>query len=231
MRGTRWPGRGNLVGGSSLQFCVGQSGSGKSTIAKLLLGLHVPTEGSVMFDGLDLQKLELGGLRRQIGSVVQDAKLMSGTIRDFITSGESIPDQQLFEAARVASFHDEIIAMPLGYDTIIAENGANFSSGQQQRLAIARAVLSGPAILLFDEATSAVDSITESKIHDNLADLRYTRIVISHRFATIRNVTRAYVLDNGGIVEEGRPADLLRRNGRFSQLFDSGASRASGARG
>jgi len=208
---------------------VGQSGSGKSTLAKLLLGLHVPTEGCVMYDGIDMQKVELGGLRRQIGSVVQDAKLMSGTIRDFITNGDTTPDQELFEAARAACFHDEIIAMPLGYDTIIAENGANFSSGQQQRLAIARAVLSRPAILLFDEATSAVDSITESKIHDNLADLSYTRIVISHRFATIRNVSRAYVLDKGSIVEEGRPADLLRENGRFSQMFDLGASWAADA--
>ena len=198
---------------------VGGSGSGKSTLAKLLTGLHPPSEGSVRFDGYDLAALELRSVRRQLGVVLQEPFLGSGTIREAVTLGR--PGTGLDEirhAATLAAIDDDIMALPLGYDSPIGENGLGLSGGQRQRLALARALLGSPPVLLLDEATSALDVATEARIEDNLRGLPATRIVIAHRLSTVVDADLVLVLEGGRIVERGTPAELVAMGGRFAAM-------------
>ncbi|HEY5176348.1 MAG TPA: peptidase domain-containing ABC transporter [Terriglobales bacterium] len=161
---------------------VGRTGSGKSTLAMLLLGLHISTEGEILYAGIPLQRLNYRGLRSQFGVVLQEPFLFSGSIRQNIAFGN--PDlglAQVVEAARMAAIHEDIAAMPMGYETKIAEGGSGLSGGQRQRLSLARALAHDPAILLLDEATSHLDVMTESVVEQNLGRLACTRIVIAHR--------------------------------------------------
>jgi len=198
---------------------VGRSGSGKSTLAALLLGLHQPTSGCIRFDGLDLREVDLGSVRRQIGIVTQHPYLFSASIRENIAlAWPDAPLEAVIEAARVAGIDEEIAAMPMGYDTILAGAGASLSGGQRQRIALARAVVRRPRILLLDEATSALDAITERAVHERLAELGCTTILIAHRASIVSRADLILVMDEGRIVERGDHDQLLRLGGRYRQL-------------
>ena len=198
---------------------VGRTGAGKSTLARLLLGLYEPMSGRVLFDGTDLARLDRRAVRQQMGIVTQDAQLFAGSIRDNIALVDpDLPLESVVRAARLAGLHDEILAMPMGYDTILADRGLSLSGGQRQRLALARALVHEPAILLLDEATSQVDTITERQIHEALTGLRCTRVTIAHRLSTIRNADVILMLKDGVVVEQGTFAALLARGGQFAEL-------------
>ncbi|MBO3462199.1 peptidase domain-containing ABC transporter [Aetokthonos hydrillicola Thurmond2011] len=198
---------------------VGKSGSGKSTLAKLLLGLYVPTAGEIFYDGMPLQALNWRTLRSQFGVVLQEPFLFSGSIRQNIAANNpSLGFGQVKAAAQLAAIHEDIMQFPMAYETRIAEGGNGLSGGQRQRLAIARALASKPVILLMDEATSHLDSITESLVEQNLSKISCTRIVIAHRLSTIQNADNIIVLDRGTIVEQGRHKDLLAQNGYYASL-------------
>ena len=201
---------------------VGESGSGKSTLAHLILGLYAPTEGRVLYDGRDLKSLEAASVRGQLGIVPQNSFLFGASIRTNIALTK--PDATLEEieaAARLACIHDDITAMPLGYDTILADGGASLSGGQRQRIALARAVVHDPAILLLDEATSSLDAVTEAKIYENLERLPCTRIVIAHRISTISRSDLILVMHDGRFVERGTHDELMAAGGRYLELARS----------
>ena len=210
---------------------VGATGSGKSTLAMLLLGLYPLNEGEIRYDGLPLTQLNLRSVRRQFGVVMQEPTLFSGSIRRNISMHD--PDltlEDLESAARLAAIHGEIAAMPMGYETVIAEGGIDLAGGQRQRLALARAVAHRPAILLLDEATSNLDAITESIVDGNLSALHCTRLVIAHRLSTVRNADQILVLDEGMIVERGTHASLLALGGVYASLvYDQEATHSTGA--
>jgi ABC-type bacteriocin/lantibiotic exporter with double-glycine peptidase domain len=199
---------------------VGASGCGKSTLARILAGLYRPSEGKVLFDGHDLAGLELKSLRRQIGVVFQAPSLFAGSIRNAIAlCKRSATLDEIQQAARIAAIHDDIVAMPMGYDTLLTQAGSSLSGGQRQRIALARALVHQPAILILDEATSALDAVTERQVNENLAKLRCTRIVFAHRLSTIVNADLILVMDNGEIVESGTHHELQARFGHYSRLI------------
>jgi ABC-type methionine transport system ATPase subunit len=198
---------------------VGRSGSGKSTFAHLLLGLYLPTSGRILFDGRELTELDFRSLRGQIGIVTQRPYLFGATIRQNIAlSNPAMPHQAVVDAAKLACIHDEIVAMPMGYDTPLVDAGASLSGGQQQRIALARALAHRPTVLLLDEATSDLDAVTERMVHRNLRALGCTRIVIAHRLSTIVDADTILVLDQGKIVEHGKHDELVRRDGHYARL-------------
>jgi ABC-type bacteriocin/lantibiotic exporter with double-glycine peptidase domain len=197
---------------------VGRTGSGKTTLAMVLLGLFAPSMGEVRFDGMPLADLDLGSLRRQCGIVLQEPFIFNGSVRDNIAFNTDAPLAQVEAAARAACLHDDVMRMPMGYETRVGERGTALSGGQRQRLALARTLLQQPSILLLDEATSHLDAVTEGSIDANLSRLRCTRIVIAHRLSTVRDADVIVVLDNGTIVEQGSHAELLERGGSYARL-------------
>jgi len=198
---------------------VGASGSGKSTLGRLLLGLYLPTSGRILFDGKDVQSLDLEAMRRRMGVVLQDPFLLGGSIRDNIVLGaDHASPEQVVDAAMRASIHEDIAGMPMQYDTIVAEGGATFSGGQRQRIAIARALMSSPAVLLLDEATSSLDNVSQAALERNLANSTATRIVIAHRLSTIIDANCIVVLQKGRIAEQGTHRELLDRRGAYFDL-------------
>jgi ATP-binding cassette subfamily B protein len=199
---------------------VGRTGSGKSTLGKLLLGLYLPTEGEILYDAIPLHTLDLQAVRAQLGVVMQDSRPFSGTIRQNITSHHpDITMQQILKATQTAALHEDILQMPMGYETFISESGNALSGGQRQRLALACALAHEPAILLLDEATSSLDVITERIIEQNLRNLNCTQIIIAHRLSTIRTADCIFVLDQGRIVEQGSHQELLEKNGYYVELI------------
>ncbi|MEO8548772.1 MAG: ATP-binding cassette domain-containing protein, partial [Kofleriaceae bacterium] len=197
---------------------VGKSGSGKSTLAKLLLGLYRPTAGRIRFGEQDLMHLDLQNVRKNIGVVPQVPHVFPGTIRDNISLGLPCADADIVEAAQKACLHDDIAAMPMAYGSVIADGGASLSGGQRQRLAIARALLRRPGVVVFDEATSSLDAITEAEVMANIAKESCTRIVVAHRLSTIRGADVILVLGDGALVEQGAHEQLLARDGAYAAL-------------
>jgi ATP-binding cassette subfamily B protein len=198
---------------------VGRSGAGKTTLANLLLGLYLPTSGRVLYDGMDLGNLDLRSVRGQMGIVLQEPSFFGSSLRDNLSLGKpDLPLEQVVEAAKLAHIHDDILSMPMQYDTLLVDRGMSLSGGQRQRLALARALVHRPAVLLLDEATSALDALTESRVQEALASLSCTRIVIAHRLSTIRGADLIVVMDAGRVVETGTHEELLARGGAYAQL-------------
>jgi ABC-type bacteriocin/lantibiotic exporter with double-glycine peptidase domain len=197
---------------------VGRSGSGKTTLIKLLAGLLEPTEGTILYDGIDLKSLNYRDLRRKIGFVLQENHLFDDSVARNIAFGEEEPDlDQVMWAAQVANAREFIERLPLGYDTRIGESGLALSGGQRQRVAIARAVFNRPPILIFDEATSALDTESERAVKENIDQLLEgrTSFVIAHRLSTVRGADLILVLEKGRLVEQGTHDDLMRRQGLY----------------
>ncbi len=198
---------------------VGKSGCGKSTLMRLMLGFEKPTRGAIYYDRKDLQKLDMRSVRRQIGTVMQDGKLFSGSIFDnIVISAPTLKLDEAWEAAEIAGIADDIRDMPMGMHTMLQEGGGSISGGQRQRLIIARAIAPKPRILMLDEATSALDNITQKKVSEALDKMKCTRIVIAHRLSTIRHCDRILVLDGGKIAEDGTYEQLMAKNGIFADL-------------
>jgi ATP-binding cassette subfamily B protein len=198
---------------------VGRTGSGKSTLGKLLLGLYIPTSGSIYYDGIPLQHMQYQAVRRQFGVVMQDAMIFSGTMHyNIALNNPDMSKEQVMQAAQIAGIHEDIMRMPMGYDTFVGESGSALSGGQRQRLAIARAVANNPSILLLDEATSSLDVLTEQHVSQHLQQMACTQIIIAHRLSTIRNADVILVLDQGHIVELGAHDELVEQNGYYAKL-------------
>jgi ABC-type bacteriocin/lantibiotic exporter with double-glycine peptidase domain len=198
---------------------VGSTGSGKSTILRLLLGFESPDSGSVFYDGHELDHLDVTDVRRQCGVVLQGGSLLPGDILTNITGGIGHSVEDAWNAARLAGIADDIKAMPMNMYTYIAEGASTFSGGQAQRLMIARALVSSPRILYFDEATSALDNETQRLVTESTHKLNASRVVIAHRLSTIALADKIVVLDGGRIVQQGTYAGLLAdTDGVFARL-------------
>ncbi len=201
---------------------VGRSGSGKSTIAKLIQRLYVPERGRILVDGVDLAQVDPAWLRRQVGVVLQENFLFNQSVRDNIALADpGLAMEQVMQAAKLAGAHEFILELAEGYDTLVGEHGCSLSGGQRQRIAIARALVANPRILIFDEATSALDYESEAIIQQNMALISSGRtvFVIAHRLSTVRPAHRIYVIEKGELVEEGAHDELLRLNGIYARLY------------
>ena len=198
---------------------VGRTGCGKSTLMRLLLGFEKPQRGAIYYDGVDMDKLDLKSLRRNIGSVMQNGRLMQGDIySNIVAAAPWLKLEDAWNAARLAGVEDEIKEMPMGMFTLVSEGSGGLSGGQKQRIMIARALISSPDLLMFDEATSALDNITQAIVVDTLAKMDITRIVIAHRLSTIKHCDRIVYLHEGKVAEQGTFDELMELNGRFAEL-------------
>ncbi len=206
------------IGAGQFVAFVGPSGSGKSTIFRLLLGFETPGSGAIHYDGQDLAKLEVQGVRRQIGVVLQNARLMAGSIFRNIVGDGTLTLDDAWAAARLAGLEEDLKSMPMGMHTVVSEGGGGLSGGQRQRLLIARAIIHKPRVVLFDEATSALDNRTQAIVSHGLKTLNATRVVIAHRLSTIMRADRIYVLAKGSLAESGSYDELMAKEGLFTQL-------------
>ena len=197
---------------------VGASGCGKSTLLRLLLKFETPLSGAIYYDGQDLDRLDVEAVRRQMGVVLQNSKLISGSLLTNIVGSSLLTIDDAWEAAHLVGLAQDIEQMPMGMHTVISEGGANLSGGQRQRLLIARALVNKPRLLFLDEATSALDNPNQALVSASLDRLSATRVVIAHRLSTIVNADCIYVLDEGRIVQSGAYADLMRQRGPFAEL-------------
>ena len=197
---------------------VGTSGSGKSTVLRLLLGLETPTRGGVYYDGKDLEELDLRLVRRQIGTVLEASSLFPGSLYENIAGSAPLTREQVMEAVRLAGLEADIEAMPMGLNSSVTESGSQISGGQRQRVMIARALVNRPRLLFFDEATSALDNRTQAIVAESVAKMNATRIVVAHRLSTVRDVDRIIVLEEGRVVETGTYDELIAKGGAFQRL-------------
>jgi len=225
-----YPEREQVISGFSLdiesgttQAIVGPTGSGKTTIIRLLLRFHDPSSGNIILDGDDIKDLRVKSLRSAVSLVTQTITLFPGSVMQNIAYGkEGATDEEIIEASKVAEAHDFVMGLPDGYDTQIGEGGHKLSGGQRQRLSIARAVLKNAPILVLDEATSSVDNETEEALQKSLAIISKDRttIVIAHRLSTIRHSDSIMVLDEGKVVESGSHDELLENNSQYARLWN-----------
>jgi subfamily B ATP-binding cassette protein HlyB/CyaB len=201
---------------------VGPSGSGKSTLAKLVQRLYVPESGRVLVDGVDLSMVDTAWLRRQVGVVLQENMLFNRSVRSNIALADpATPMQRIIAAAKLAGAHEFILELPEGYDTIVGERGSSLSGGQRQRIAIARALITNPRIIIFDEATSVLDYESERIIQDAMNDIAKngTVFIIAHRLSTVRRTDRIITIDRGRLVEDGSHDELINTGGRYASLY------------
>ncbi|MDR1964615.1 MAG: ATP-binding cassette domain-containing protein, partial [Planctomycetaceae bacterium] len=198
---------------------VGESGAGKSTLLRLLLGFEKPSRGSVFYDGYDMNNVDVRSLRQQFGVVLQSAGIMNADIFNNIAGGTGCSLDDAWEAARQAGIADDIAQMPLKMSTPVSMNGGTISGGQRQRIMIARAIVTNPRILFMDEATNALDNVSQAVVAENINALKITRFVIAHRLSTIRKADRIFVLQNGRIVQTGTFDELSNQNGLFQNLM------------
>jgi ATP-binding cassette subfamily C protein len=206
-----------IAAGQYVAF-VGPSGSGKSTLFRLLLGFEQPDSGGIYYDGQELSGLDIQAVRRQIGVVLQNGRLMSGDLFTNIVGSSSATLDEAWEAAAMAGFDEDIRKMPMGMHTVVSEGGGTLSGGQRQRLMIARAIVQKPRVLFFDEATSALDNRTQAIVSESLERLRATRVVIAHRLSTILNADQIYVMQGGRVVQHGTYRELVEQEGLFAEL-------------
>lgn len=203
---------------------VGPSGAGKSTVTNLIPRLFDPTAGSVLIDGVDVRQYDLSGLRRSIGIVTQDTYLFNGTIREnLLYAKEDASQEELERACRAANIHDFILSLPEGYDSLVGNRGLKLSGGEKQRVSIARAILKNPSILILDEATSSLDSISENCIQDAVEPLLQgrTSLIIAHRLSTVLSADQILVIQDGRIVDQGAHRELLERSSVYAELYET----------
>ncbi len=203
---------------------VGPTGAGKTTIVNLLMNFYGVDKGTIFVDGQAIDSVQRDSLRKNFGMVLQDTWLFAGTVKENIAYGkEGATDEEIINAAKAASAHGFIKRLPNGYDTMITEDGGNLSSGQKQLLTIARAMLSDPKILILDEATSNVDTMTEQRIQKAFLKMMEgrTSFIIAHRLSTIREADLNFVMDKGRIIEQGTHNELLAKNGFYTKLYNS----------
>ncbi|UYN94415.1 MAG: NHLP bacteriocin export ABC transporter permease/ATPase subunit [Enhydrobacter sp.] len=206
------------VPAGSFVAVVGPSGAGKSSLVRLLLGFEVPESGDIYIDGTDIRLIDPQDLRRHLGVVLQNGRLLAGSIYDNVSAGLPYSQDEVMEALRIAALDDVVKALPMGLHTNIGDGGVTFSGGQRQRLLIARAVMRNPHVLILDEATSALDNVAQRKVVENLRELKCTQFVIAQRLSTVVSADIIYVVDEGRVVEHGSYAELLAKGGLFKQL-------------
>lgn len=200
---------------------VGQTGCGKSTLVRLLLGFEKPASGNIFYDGININEIDLTSLRRNIGTVMQNGTLFHADIfSNIIISSPNLKEEDAWRAAEIADIAKDIKEMPMGMHTVISEGQGGISGGQKQRIMIARAIVHKPKILIFDEATSALDNKTQRSISESINKLNCTRIVIAHRLSTIKSADRIIMLEGGQIIEEGSYQQLIDKKGKFAELVD-----------
>ncbi len=203
---------------------VGPTGAGKTTIVSLISRFYNVKNGAVLVDGYDISKVTIQSLRSQLGIMTQDNYLFSGTIRDNIKYGRpDATDREMLEASKAVHAHDFISKLENGYDTVITERGGGLSNGQRQLVAFARTLLTDPKILILDEATSSIDTKTEILVQQGIGELLKTRtsFIVAHRLSTIRNADRIFVIDDGGILEEGDHDSLMAKKGAYYDLYSA----------
>lgn len=200
---------------------VGASGGGKSTLVQVILGMYTPSRGEVLIGGVPVQRIGLPCLREHVATVLQQPALFNDSIRQNLTLGRDKPEAELWQALKIAQLDTTVAAMPDQLDTLVGRQGVRLSGGQRQRLAIARMVLSDPSIVILDEATSALDAETEYQLHRELEDFlkQRTTLIIAHRLSAVKQADRAYVFEDGLIIEEGRHDELIARQGLYAQLY------------
>ena len=207
--------------GQKIAF-VGATGAGKTTITNLINRFYDIQDGKIRYDGININKIKKDDLRRSLGIVLQDTHLFTGTVKDNIRYGKfDATDEEVIAAAKLANAHQFIMHLPKGYDTMLSGDGANLSQGQRQLLAIARAAVQDPPVLILDEATSSIDTRTESIVQEGMDKLMEGRtvFVIAHRLSTVKNSDVIMVLENGRIIERGNHDDLIEQKGKYYQLY------------